>query len=139
MYSEKHRPILWPQIPWHEAIDHPGAFQMGILKKFFTSRPFYKLVPNKQVILDGPTSGGAKIKAALAGDATFLIVYSPRSEKISINKSHLQGEKLAESWFDPRYGVEYKIHISGTRGIQTYTPPTSGRGNDWILIIEKVE
>jgi hypothetical protein len=137
MYSDKVAPVLWAQIPWYEALDHPGSFQMGILKKLFTSRAFDQLVPNKDIVVDGPTSGGAKIKASLASDGTYAIIYSPRGEKFSIDKSHLKSEKLKESWFDPRYGSEYKIHTSGTKGIQTYTPPTNGRGNDWVLIIEE--
>lgn len=139
MYSEKHKPIIGASIPWFEALDHPGAFQMGILKKLFTSRPFQKLEPNKNIILDGPSTGGAKIKAALANDGSFTVVYSPRGEKFTLDKSLLKADKLREVWFDPRYGEEYSIHTSGTKGIQTYTPPTSGRGNDWILIVEKME
>jgi hypothetical protein len=135
MYSEEHSPVLGASVPWYEAIDHPGAFQMGMLRKLFTKWSFHKLVPDTEIIVDGPESGGAKIKAALATDGTYLIVYSPRGAQFTIDKSKLNGNRLAEIWFDPRYGVEYKIHASGTKGIQTYTPPTNGRGNDWILII----
>jgi len=139
MYTKKHEPVIWAQTPWYEAIDHPGAFQMGYLKKLFTSRPFYKLVPNKEIILDGPISGGGKIKAALANDGSFTFIYSPRGEKFMVDKNLLTAERLRESWFDPRYGAEYVIHTSGTKGMQTYTPPTNGRGNDWVLIIEEVD
>jgi len=139
MYSQKHTPIIGATIPWFEAMDHPGAFQMGILKKLFTARPFQILAPNKNIILDGPDTGGAKIKAALANDGSYAIVYSPRGEKFTLDISLLKADKLREIWFDPRYGEEHKIHTSGTKGIQTYTPPTSGRGNDWILIIEKAD
>jgi len=139
MYDVQHDPVIDAQMPWHKAIDHPGSFQMGILKELFISRSFHKLIPHKEIIVDGPKTGGAKIKASLADDGSFTIIYSPRGEKFSVDKSYLEGEKFAENWFDPRYGVEYPIHASGTKGIQTYTPPTSGRGNDWILIIEKAE
>ena len=139
MYAPKHKSVLWAKIPWYEAIDHPGSFQMGILKDLFTSRSFHKLEPSAEILVDGPSTGGAKVKAVLASDGTFTIIYSPRGERFSIDKSHLSGDKLREIWFDPKYGVEYPIHTSGTRGIQTYTPPTNGRGNDWILIVEEVE
>lgn len=139
MYSPKHKSVLWAKIPWKEAMDNPGSFQMGILKKLFLSRSYEKLMPNKEMIVDGPTSGGSKIKATLAIDGSFSFIYSPRGEKFTIDKSYLKAEKLRETWFDPRYGVEYTIHTSGSKGMQTYKPPTSGRGNDWILIIEKAE
>jgi len=138
MYDLKRNSIIGAHTPWHQALNHPGAFQMSLLKKLFTSRAYNQLVPSSELIVDGPQSGGAKIKSALAEDGSFAFIYSPRGSKFSVDKSLFAGEKLAEVWFDPRYGVEYQIHASNTRGIQTYTPPTSGRGNDWILIIEKV-
>jgi len=139
MYTVNRKPVISAEIPWFEAMDHPGAFQMGILKKLFTARSFEKIIPNREIILDGPLSGGGKIKAAMSNDSTFIIAYSPRGEKFSINKMNMKGNKFQEIWFDPRYGEEYKIHTSGTKGMQTYTPPTNGRGNDWILIIEKID
>ena len=41
-----------------------------------------------------------------------------------------------EIWYDPRYGNAHHIHTTDNAGYQTYTPPTTGRGNDWILILE---
>lgn len=138
MYAPKRQPIISAIVPWYEALDHPGAFQMGHLKKLFISRHFEKLVPDTQII-NGPATGGAKVKAALASDGSVIIAYSPRGESFTIDKSVLKGSAWRELWFDPRYGVEYPIHTSPTLGIQTYTPPTSGRGQDWVLIIEQVK
>lgn len=39
-------------------------------------------------------------------------------------------------WFDPRHGAAYRIHQGVGTGIQFFTPPTSGRGNDWILVLD---
>jgi hypothetical protein len=139
MYSPKVTGVIWPQIPWYEAIDHSGAFQMGIMKKLFISHGFEKLIPNTAIIVGGPDTGGGKLKAAVASDGTLAIVYSPFGEQFTLDKSKLQDGNIRESWFDPRYGVKYPIHTSGTKGIQTYTPPTNGRGQDWALIIEQVE
>ncbi len=139
MWVPAREPILSASIPWYEALDHPGAFQMGLLRKLFESRPFQKLVPNQSIIKDGPLTGGGKIRAAVASDGSFAFIYSPRGEKFSIDKSLIGGEKINEIWYDPRYGIAYKIHTTDTKGIQTYTPPTSGRGNDWILIIENAD
>ena len=137
MHKSGRPSVLSAEIPWDEALDHPGAFQMGLVKKLFLSRPFEKLVPNNDIIKDGPDSGGAKVKASVANDGSYMYAYSPHGEKFTVDKSLLKGDRLSETWYDPRYGVEYRIHAQITKGIQTYTPPTSGRGNDWILIIEK--
>ncbi len=128
--------VIEANIPWYEALDHPGAFQMGHVRKLFESKPFTKLVPAQDFILDGPTTGGAKIRAALANDNSFAFIYSPRGEKFSIDISRISGQSVKETWFDPRYGVSYHIHTADATGFQTYTPPTNGYGQDWILILE---
>ncbi len=138
-WDEDAEPQFGASVPWHEAMDHPGAFQMGILKDLFTSVPWQKLAPARNIILSGPREGGAKIRAALARDGSFAFIYSPRGEQFTIDKSFLKPERVSESWFDPRYGITYRIHASHTKGIQTYTPPTSGRGNDWLLILRDVK
>ena len=45
-------------------------------------------------------------------------------------------EQHVISSHDPRYGVNRQLHSTDNWGYQTYAPPTSGRGNDWILILE---
>jgi len=139
MWAPGRESVLCAVIPWNVALDHPGAFQMGLVRKLFESRPFQKLVPNQSMIKAGPATGGAKIRAALAEDGSFAFIYSPRGEQFSIDKSVIKGKSVSEIWFDPRYGISNKIHTGDTKGIQTYTPPTNGRGNDWILIIENAE
>jgi hypothetical protein len=136
MYDKGRDPIIAAVMPWHAALDHPGAFQMKHVRTLFEARPFSKLIPKQSIIKNGPMSGGAKIRAAIADDGTFAIVYSPRGESFTIDKSVIDARYIKEIWYDPRYGVSYHIHTGDTDGLQTYTPPTSGRGQDWILIIE---
>ena len=136
MWQPGRKAILWASIGWREALDHPGAFQMGHLRRLFEARPFWKLAPDQALILSGPREGGAKIRAARATDSTFLVVYTPRGESFTLDKGTLPGRRLKESWFDPRYGVAHVIHRTDNQGFQTYTPPSSGRGQDWVLIVE---
>ncbi|MBN1481975.1 DUF4038 domain-containing protein [candidate division KSB1 bacterium] len=135
MYTPDRDAVLWARVPWYEAMDHPGSFQMGHLRKLFEARPFTQLQPAQDMILDGPRAGG-KIRAALAQDGSFAFIYSPRGEKFTIDRAKIKSNKKIEIWYDPRYGVSHPIHTSDTAGLQTYTPPTRGRGCDWILIIE---
>ena len=128
--------IIGANVPWYEALDRPGAFQMGYLRRLFESVPFRKLVPDQSIILSGPASGGAKIRSARSSDGSFAIVYSPFGESFTLNKNVVQAAKFKEFWFDPRYGVSYEIDRPERWGIQTYTPPTSGRNHDWVLVIE---
>lgn len=136
MYKPGTNPIIGAIIPWYDALDHPGAFQMKHLRTLFEARSFSKLVPQQAIVLNGPAFGGEKVRAAIASDGNYAIVYSPYGAPFTIDKSKINGTRIKEIWFDPRYGISYPIHNGDTKGIQTYTPPTSGRGQDWVLIIE---
>lgn len=127
---------LWANQRWSDSLDTPGAFQMGILRRLFESRPYQQLVPAPGLLRDAPVSGGAKVRAACARDGSFAFFYSPRGESFTVDRDFLKAARLREIWFDPRYGVSYEVHQTSTHGFQTYTPPTSGRGQDWVLIIE---
>jgi hypothetical protein len=56
-----------------------------------------------------------------------------------VKKGVIQADRVRESWYDPRYGSQYHVHTSDNAGFQTYTPPTRGRGKDWVLILERDE
>ena len=139
MWTRERTPLIGANIPWQDALQHPGAQQMKYLSRLFRARPFHKLVPDEELVVSGPTAGGAKIRAAVAADRSFALVYSPYGELFTVNKGLLGKERIKETWYDPRYGVSYPLLTSPTQGFQTYTPPTSGRGQDWILILEDAE
>jgi len=136
MWATNKSPVIGAATTWEEALNHPGAFQMQHVRTLFEARPFQLLVPTYALVKDGPLTGGAKIRAAIASDSSFAFIYSPRGEKFTLDKTAFSGQRTKEMWYDPRYGVTYVLHVSDTKGIQTYTPPTSGRGCDWLLIIE---
>jgi len=139
MWQPGRNPAILANLPWQQSLDHPGAFQMGIMRRLFESRPFEKLVPAPQMIVDGPTSGGAKIRAEVADDGSFAFIYSPRGESFTVDRTRLKATRINEIWFDPRYGAAYYVHNTESGGYQTYAPPTSGRGQDWVLILEDAE
>ena len=127
---------IWANQPWTDCLDTPGAFQMGLMRQLFESRPFTRLAPAPAMLRDAPASGGAKVRAACATDGSFAFIYSPRGENFTVDKNFLKVRRMREIWYDPRYGASYVVHTTDTHGYQTYTPPTSGRGQDWVLIIE---
>jgi hypothetical protein len=136
MWEPKSGGGIFSDIPWYEALDHPGSFQMTFVRRLFESRPFMTLAPYPSMVKAGPQTGGAKIRALRAADGKFAFVYSPRGESFTVDKHAINGERVKEIWYDPRYGVSRQIHTTDNWGYQTYAPPTSGRGNDWILILE---
>ena len=139
MWAPGKNPVLDARIPWYEAISHPGSLQMKHLRTLFEARSFSKLVPDQTLVLSGSTSGGGKIRAAIANDGSFAVFYTPLGEPFTVDQSRITGVKLKGIWYDPRYGVSHPIHTGNTFAVQTYTPPTTGRGNDWVLIIENAD
>ena len=109
---------------------------MGFLRRLMETIPITKLMPDTHLILNGGTSGLAKIRGARSSDGSFVIVYTPRGEPFTLDKSVVKGNRQREFWYDPRYGVSYVFKEQDSAGIQTFTPPTNGRGNDWVLVLE---
>lgn len=136
MWQPERKPVLWASTPWREALDRPGAAQMAYVRRLFESRPFQKLVPDPSIVLDGPSHGGAKIRAARAVDGSFAFVYSPRGESFTVRMDAIRAPRIRETWFDPREGVARPLHTTDTAGIQTFVPPSAGRGHDWILVLD---
>lgn len=140
MWQPGRTPAIQANIPWFEALDHPGARQMGLMRRFFESHGFGTLVPDQKMIVDGPNRGPAKIRALRAADGSRAIIYTPQGEPFTIDQSAINVAYLRMSWFDPRYGVSYEFRAASRawegQSFQTFNPPTSGRGRDWVLVIE---
>ena len=136
MWQPGREPIIGACVPWQEALDHLGAFQMGLLRRLFESRAWQTLVPARDMVLDGPAGPGAKVRAARAADGSFAFVYSPRGEPFTVSMNVIHPQRVKAYWFDPRYGSTDLFYDCDSPGIQTFAPPTSGRGRDWLLILE---
>jgi hypothetical protein len=136
MWAPGRPPVLGANTPWYEALDHPGAFQMGHLRRLFESRPWEKLVPDQGLLLSANPAGAAFIRAAVAADRSFAFVYSPEGAPFVVDQGRLGAPELAYWWFDPRYGRPYPLHTGTGTAAQAFTPPSSGPGRDWVLVID---
>jgi hypothetical protein len=135
MWAPGRNPVIQANAPWSDAIDHPGAFQMRHIRRLFESRPWEKLEPSQSMLVQngvGPTAQ----RAALASDRSFALVYTPRGETIALDQGRFGGRDLTVWWYDPRYGHAYRVHGGVSTALQAFTPPTSGRGQDWVLVID---
>ena len=139
MWREGEAHIIGADIPWYEAINHPGSFDMMHLRKMLESSDWQKLKPDQSLILDGPLTGASKIRTSIAEDGSFLMAYSAKGEPFTLNLDSLADNHISEKWFDPRYGTFFNLHNSTTLSVKTYTPPSSGNGNDWLLIVEVIK
>jgi hypothetical protein len=124
--------------PWHEALDRPGAVQMGYVRRLFESRPFTKLVPDPGIIENTPDKGAAYTNAARAEDSSFLFAYTPTGKPIALNLNLLKGIAFNASWYNPRTGEAEAIGTFSGQG-QVFYPPSQGRGNDWVLVLDDID
>lgn len=67
--------------PWQQALDLPGAAQMGVMKKFMEGLDWTKLRRDDSLIQlnGGANTADKKPMAAVAEDGSFAVVYVPKN------------------------------------------------------------
>jgi hypothetical protein len=132
---------------WGEALHRPGAKQMKHARALLENELGPDLRPNLQLIHSNRT--GANRMMALQNRYNAYI-YLPNGLYVDVVMGYIEGKQVRGAWFCPRTGLEtdaYAVHASSgstadsvilNQGIARFTAPTSGRGNDWILILKGV-
>ena len=121
---------------WTEAIDRPGAFQVGYMRKLIESRPFAKRIPDQSLIVAGQGTGGDYSTAFRDSAGSYLMVYIPIGKNIAVNVSVLKTAVVMVRWFNPRNGTWRDIGAKSTAPVMSFTPPTLGIGSDWVLVLD---
>jgi hypothetical protein len=128
----------WRVLPtWKEALDAPGAVQMGILKDIFRDiEEWWYLVPDQSILTSGGNTAGNLLNlAARHKDGKWIIVYLATGSTFSVDLGKItSGGKVNACWIDPRTGKRTSTAVTAKDKI-TLRAPSSG---DWAAII-KVE
>lgn len=136
-YSSERNPVSWARTYWKLALDHDGATQVGIMKKFFESRNWQGLRQDNSVIIGNNPEGPMFKIAAVSKDSTFLMVYIPYGDETTINTSLLKGKNLSPFWFNTRDGQKISVNLSDLKKeVHIFKPHSGGRGSDWLLVID---
>jgi Protein of unknown function (DUF4038)/Putative collagen-binding domain of a collagenase len=122
---------------WTEAIDRPGAFQVGYLRRLIETHSPLDRVPDQSIIVEGQGEKGEYMTAFRDQKNTLAMVYLPVGKKIGVNVTYLKGNKWRAFWFNPRDGVTEVIGTVKKEPVLYFTPPTTGLEKDWVLIIQK--
>jgi len=118
---------------WKQALNRPGAVQMSYLRKLTESRPFLEMVSDLSLI--GYNPEGSNYMTAARGSG-YAMLYSPNGVGFKAVMGKIGGARVAASWFDPRSGQYTRIGEFPNEGEVSFLPPTSGRGEDWILVLD---
>ncbi|MES2830347.1 MAG: glycoside hydrolase family 140 protein [Bacteroidota bacterium] len=135
-YSPEREPVNAPQRPWKEAINLPGATQMGYVKKLMLSQSFLDRIPDQTLIAGNNPKTGEYCSATRAADGHYAFIYTPTGKSLSLNTKVLKGVALYSKWFNPRTGAFTSVKREVKKPEMTFNPPTSGgAANDWVLVL----
>jgi len=133
MYAPNRTSINGARIPWYVAIDLPGAAQMKFVRQLIESRPMADRVPDQTLISDALGSND-RIQAARGND--YIFIYTSEGKPITVTMGKITGTEVLTSWYNPRNGEEKVIGTFTNKGTKVFTAPTTGYGQDWILVID---
>lgn len=125
-------------ISWREALHRPGAEQMRHARTLLEEEIGPDWRPNSQLIHLNRTGANYAVAAQNKYNA---YIYLPSGLYVDVVMGYIEGKQVKAMWFCPRTGGTTEVSTDSTipnQGIKRFTAPTSGRGNDWILILKGV-
>ncbi|MFT3701544.1 MAG: glycoside hydrolase family 140 protein [Agriterribacter sp.] len=134
--SEREATVNYPDRGWVNAMDRPGAFQAGYLRKLIETRFGTTLLPDSNLIMEGQGEKAFHMEACYGADGSYIMVYLPVGKQVGIQTKNIKASQLNIWWFNPSAN---QLQSGGTiinKGTINVTSPTTGVGNDWVLIIE---
>jgi len=128
----------WRVLPtWKKALDSPGAFQMGILKKTFLGlKQWWYLVPDQSIFASGGITDTDVLNlAARHKDGKWIMVYLAGKASFSVNMSKITaGNQVNAFWIDPKTGGSVPFGSFSNTGVESFSTPNGWE--DAILILE---
>ncbi len=133
-YSPKYEGINGPHVYWQQAMDFPGANQMQYVRKLIESHPMLERVPDQSLIEESDLTPSERIQATRGDDYAFIYTSEGKSFTVVLNK--ISGTALLAYWYNPRDGKTTDIGNIKNDGTKKFTPPSSGYGQDWVLVLD---
>jgi hypothetical protein len=127
-------------LTWKEALDAPGAKQMGILKKFFLDiEEWWNLVPDQTILASGGQTDGRLLNlAARHKDGKWVIAYFADKASFKVDMGKVTAGNKAEAfWIDPRNGESTTMGSFTTKVIKSFSTPDGWE--DSLLLLRAKE
>jgi hypothetical protein len=70
---------------------------------------------------------------------TYALIYFPTGKPVTLNITKLNGSQLKATWYDPRTGVYLNEKTITKSASYKPTPPSSGKGQDWVLVLDGIK
>jgi hypothetical protein len=127
----------WRVLPtWRQALDAPGACQLGLLKRIFLARKeWWHLIPDQSVFASGGETDGQVLNlAARHKDGRWAMVYCGGEASLAVDMSKIAGQGVEAFWIDPRSAEPVAIGDLANTGVESFSTP---RGwEDALLVLE---
>ncbi len=120
---------------WYDALNVPGAAQMGYIKNLMLSRSYFDRVPDQSLIAGDIGEKYDRLLATRGKNYAFIYTYTGRT--ISVKMDKLTGKSIKASWYNPRDGKYTVIGSFANKGVQEFDAPGEVKeGNDWVLVLD---
>jgi hypothetical protein len=129
----------WRILPtWKQALDAPGAVQLGILKKALTDREeWWLLVPDQSILVSGGRTDGKLLNLAARHEAgRWAMVYLAEKAKVAVDITKIKGSRVSVLGIDPRTGDSTFVGTFGPTGVVTFTTPDGWE--DALLVLSVI-
>jgi len=127
----------WRMLPtWREALDSPGARQMGALKEVFLSlEEWWNLVPDQTILASGGRTDGRSLNlAARHNNGRWAIAYFADKASFKVNMGKVTAGNKAEAlWIDPRNGKSTPTGSFATEGMKSFSTPYGWEDSLFLL------
>lgn len=127
-------PVNNPHYYWYQALDLPGANQMKHLKKLIASRPVLDRIPDQSLIEENNYDAHQRVQATRGKDYAFI--YTAYGNPFTLNPGKIAGKTLRVQWYNPRTGESTDAGEIENSKKHVFTPPTTGYGHDWVLVLD---
>jgi hypothetical protein len=121
---------------WREALDAPGAFHMGVLRRVIEARSeWWDAVPDQTVFASGPSPRPPCNVAARSARGDWVLAYLSSHTTVTIRMDRVTaGTEVEVSWIDPTTGTRVPIGCFAASGVRSFSPPDNWE--DACLILE---
>lgn len=137
MLAPGREPVGQARNSWEKNLDMPGAWNLIHARKLIESRPFTDRIPYQAIIHNNYIPETDFIVGTRGKN--FIMVYIPTGWNAEINLLRCGWVRAKAWWYNPRNGEVTEIGTFQGRDIRTFTPPTKGRGNDWVLVLDNAK
>jgi hypothetical protein len=122
-------------------IKREGRLDMKWVRNLFESQNIASRIPDNSLIISNRNVPGKDknyICATRDIDATYAFVYTTKGLGFTLDLAKLTGINtiVRARWFDPRTG-NYSSAGEHAKTIKRFTPPISGIGWDWVLVLDQ--